>query len=73
LKSGGAEIDQEALVRTSKRLVRLTWRLIMSEICSAVRIAGQPSQEYGAFIIHAIETGQPRVIYGNVINGWADR
>lgn len=26
------------------------------------------SHEYGAFIIHSLETGQPRVIYGNVPN-----
>jgi alpha-galactosidase len=26
------------------------------------------SHEYGAYIIHSIETGQPRVIYGNVTN-----
>lgn len=27
-----------------------------------------PSVEYGASIIHAIETGQPTVVYGNVMN-----
>jgi alpha-galactosidase len=27
------------------------------------------SGEYGTLIIHSIETGQPRVIYGNVANG----
>jgi alpha-galactosidase len=26
------------------------------------------SHEYGAYIIHSLETGQPRVIYGNVAN-----
>ena len=26
------------------------------------------SQEYGSLIIHSLETGQPRVVYGNVIN-----
>jgi alpha-galactosidase len=26
------------------------------------------TQEYGAYIIHSIETGQPRVVYGNVSN-----
>ena len=30
--------------------------------------AGQRSMEYGAYIIHALETGQPHVIYGNVMN-----
>jgi len=28
----------------------------------------KPSKEYGAGIIHSMETGQPRVIYGNVPN-----
>ena len=28
----------------------------------------QPSYEYGAFIIHSMETNTPRVIYGNVAN-----
>ncbi len=28
----------------------------------------QPSSEYGSLIIHSMETGQPRVIYGNVAN-----
>lgn len=28
----------------------------------------QRSQEYGSLIIHSLETGQPRVIYGNVPN-----
>jgi alpha-galactosidase len=28
----------------------------------------QVSNEYGAGIIHAMETGQPRVVYGNVMN-----
>ena len=27
-----------------------------------------PSHEYGSFIIHSLETGSPRVIYGNVAN-----
>lgn len=27
-----------------------------------------PSHEYGAYIIHSLETGIPRVVYGNVLN-----
>jgi len=27
-----------------------------------------PSHEYGAYIIHSMETGKPRVVYGNVMN-----
>ena len=30
--------------------------------------AAGPSGEYGALIVHSMETGQPRVIYGNVAN-----
>lgn len=30
--------------------------------------ATEPSHEYGSYIIHAMETGQPRVVYGNVMN-----
>ena len=26
------------------------------------------THEYGAYIIHSLETGQPRVVYGNVAN-----
>ncbi|NMC83119.1 MAG: alpha-glucosidase/alpha-galactosidase [Armatimonadetes bacterium] len=28
----------------------------------------KPTREYGSYIIHSMETGQPRVIYGNVPN-----
>ena len=27
-----------------------------------------PSHEYGSYIIHSLETGTPRVVYGNVAN-----
>jgi alpha-galactosidase len=27
-----------------------------------------PSHEYGSYIIHSLETGSPRVVYGNVMN-----
>lgn len=33
-----------------------------------VPLAVEPSSEYGSLIIHSRETGQPRVIYGNVSN-----
>ena len=33
-----------------------------------VPLAVEPSGEYGSLIIHSMETGQPRVIYGNVAN-----
>ncbi len=31
-------------------------------------LAAERTHEYGAYIIHSLETGQPRVIYGNVDN-----
>jgi alpha-galactosidase len=33
-----------------------------------LEIEPERSQEYGSLIIHSIETGQPRVVYGNVPN-----
>ncbi len=33
-----------------------------------VPLAHERSEEYGSLIIHSLETGQPRVIYGNVPN-----
>jgi alpha-galactosidase len=33
-----------------------------------LEIGHELSQEYGSLIIHSMETGQPRVIYGNVAN-----
>jgi alpha-galactosidase len=34
----------------------------------ATTIAVERTHEYGAYIIHSLETGMPRVIYGNVAN-----
>jgi alpha-galactosidase len=41
-----------------------------NEISEAARYfdATTPSHEYGSYIIHSLETGMPRVIYGNVAN-----
>ena len=33
-----------------------------------VDLAVERTHEYGAYIIHSLETGQPRVVYGNVAN-----
>jgi alpha-galactosidase len=33
-----------------------------------VALAVERTHEYGAYIIHSLETGQPRVVYGNVAN-----
>jgi alpha-galactosidase len=34
----------------------------------SVALAVERTHEYGAYIIHSLETGQPRVVYGNVAN-----
>ncbi len=33
-----------------------------------IPLAVERSHEYGAYIIHSLETGEPRVVYGNVTN-----
>lgn len=38
------------------------------ELLAKLKGALRPSVEYGALIVHSIETGQPRVVYGNVDN-----
>lgn len=61
-------VDQEALVKNLKAAGAIDLEIdYIRDLLSGAQ-TGQPSQEYGAFIIHAIETGQPRVIYGNVMN-----
>ncbi len=41
-------------------------RVEMEDPSSTLEVT--PSVEYGAAIIHSMETGQPRVVYGNVMN-----
>jgi alpha-galactosidase len=36
--------------------------------CGELEITHERSHEYGSLIIHSLETGQPRVVYGNVPN-----
>ena len=45
------------------------WEALRAELEDPnLEVDVQPSDEYGARIIHSIETGQPRVVYGNVPN-----
>ncbi|HET8909535.1 MAG TPA: alpha-glucosidase/alpha-galactosidase [Ktedonobacterales bacterium] len=44
------------------------WEMLRDHLESDAPLAIERSQEYGAYIIHSIETGTPRVIYGNVAN-----
>ena len=44
------------------------WEKQRAELEAGADIAVHRSHEYGSLIIHSIETGQPRVVYGNVAN-----
>ena len=45
------------------------WEAMRSELEDpAATLSVTPSVEYGASIIHSIETGRPSVVYGNVVN-----
>ena len=44
------------------------WELLRTEARGRDRPAREPSAEYGSGIIHSMETGEPRVVYGNVAN-----
>jgi alpha-galactosidase len=61
-------VDQEALVRNLKAAGAIDMEIDHIRDLLSGDQSGQPSQEYGAYIIHAIETGQPRVVYGNLMN-----
>jgi alpha-galactosidase len=44
------------------------WETLRDHLEGDEPLAIQRSQEYGAYIIHSMETGTPRLIYGNVPN-----
>lgn len=44
------------------------WEALRDKLEGDEPLAIQRSQEYGAYIIHSMETGTPRLIYGNVPN-----
>jgi alpha-galactosidase len=44
------------------------WHAMSAEYQSDKPIQAQRSSEYTAQVIHSLETGQPRVVYGNVTN-----
>ncbi len=44
------------------------WEALRDKLEGDEPLAVQRSQEYGAYIIHSMETGTPRLIYGNVPN-----
>lgn len=44
------------------------WERQRAELEAGANLDVRRSHEYGSLIIHSIETGQPRVVYGNVTN-----
>lgn len=44
------------------------WESLRARLEQGEAIEVKPSREYAALIIHSMETGQPRVVYGNVPN-----
>lgn len=63
-----APID-EANLRERLLAVRATEQDVHNAIAMVTNFDTiTPSHEYGAYIIHSLETGIPRVIYGNVMN-----
>nr|MBP8864634.1 alpha-glucosidase/alpha-galactosidase [Anaerolineae bacterium] len=63
-----APID-EATLRERLLAVRATEQDVHNAIAMVTNFDTiTPSHEYGAYIIHSLETGIPRVIYGNVMN-----
>ena len=61
-------VDIPAMNMKLKNAGATDWELErMAEIVSSFDNVTQ-SHEYGAYIIHSLETGQPRIIYGNLMN-----
>jgi alpha-galactosidase len=63
---GGVDLND---LLTNLKAFGATERMI-EQITDAARYFDHiaPSKEYGSFIIHSLETGAPRVVYGNVAN-----
>ena len=45
-----------------------TWHALRAKLEGGAPLAAERTHEYGSFILHSLETGQPRVVYGNVPN-----
>jgi alpha-galactosidase len=44
------------------------WNGLRDQLLNGAHLEVQRTHEYGSYIIHSMETGQPRVVYGNVAN-----
>jgi alpha-galactosidase len=62
----------EYLLRCEEQIAE--WELLKAAFeRGELEITHERSHEYGSLIIHSLETGQPRIVYGNVPNrGWID-
>ncbi|MFQ3567800.1 MAG: alpha-glucosidase/alpha-galactosidase [Aggregatilineales bacterium] len=56
----------EYITRCENQIVE--WAELRAKLEGGAPIEVKRSHEYGSLIIHSMETGQPRVIYGNVMN-----
>ena len=61
-------VEQETLVEHLKKAGAYPHEIEFVRAMVEKSVVLEPSNEYGASIIHAMETGVPRVIYGNVMN-----
>lgn len=56
----------EYITRCENQIAR--WEKQRAELEAGANLEVRRSPEYGSLIIHSMETGQPRVVYGNVAN-----
>ena len=45
-----------------------TWHALRKNLEGGAPMTAERTHEYGSYILHSLETGQPRVVYGNVPN-----
>jgi alpha-galactosidase len=62
------DIPLDEYIRRCERHID-EWRQLRTELEGDTPIEVRRSPEYGSLIIHSMETGTPRVVYGNVPNG----
>ena len=76
IKLGRADLIEEfnipldEYIRRCEKQIR-AWQAMRARLESGAKLQVGRSHEYGALIIHSIETGTPRTVYGNVPNAGA--
>lgn len=68
LEDPDVAVDQEVLVKNLQQAGAHDHEIEYVRNLVGGLDATEPSHEYGSYIIHAMETGHPRVVYGNVMN-----